>query len=218
MRGRTVSSNVNHDPAAASAAPPPGIKSYARLPREVPRLDINLMLTCRQLHAEVADVLYTRNTFLMEDASHVEEVQLRTLIPRIHPHYVSHIRQVRASLNFPDSNWTPWIRICEMLQRWKNVEVLVLRMRMEFFNKRKDALQRIGNHDTAVKQLAKQVKTICTMNDLKPSKDLRVSLQLEHHATGKQQEILKELQEVANEALRSLRRTRKIRQSEFGRT
>ena len=105
-----------------------------------------------------------------------------------------------------------------MLQRWKNVEVLVLRMRMEFFNKRKDALQRIGNHDTAVKQLAKQVKTICTMNDLKPSKDLRVSLQLEHHATGKQQEILKELQEVANEALRSLRRTRKIRQSEFGRT
>ena len=170
-------------------------------------LDIRLMATCRQLHAEAADVFYTRNTFLVDDASPVRQKSLggTTTVPTIHPQYLDHIRKVETFANCVESNWVHWISICDMLQQWTRVEVLTLRLGPRYFTELYSNFSAVGDDDAATRRLSKQIKTTCLMQDLKPPKQLRVVLELAQVGTLQEQSQLAELQRVADTALDMIR-------------
>lgn len=154
-------------------------------------VDTSIMQTCRQLHAEAAQVLYRRNTFIIED-SELLQVQLpgsSNIIrnaPALHPAYAPLVRFAHGDLRSIDHAYNFASAVVYMLKKWPNVRNLIVAICPSTFKKLGSMLQEMESRSEVSEHMGRtrdEIWTLFSMADSKVPQDLDVLIlaDLESH-------------------------------------
>lgn len=123
------------------------VERFGRKPTVV--LTTTIMATCRQLHVEAVDILYTRNTFVyhMAPAKHVHMFMIRLVVL-----HISGTKHEAAD------------RIVSLLKACPNITKLTLHAAETFWFVMEARLNAAEEHAALLNQVAADFKAMCTIS------------------------------------------------------
>jgi hypothetical protein len=177
--------------------------------------DLSIMLTCKQLHAEAASVLYSQNTFLLSDSISIQHryycfSQTRNLKPSVQGRYAPLIRHVitRPIHGTKQVLYNTAIEISQLLAKWPGVLSATAVLSAGTLRFLWDLLKVFAESGEAVVRLAVEMRTMLFMQGVELAKVFMLVLKVEDE--DKESEgRLREVQLVVNEAVEKAKTMRR---------
>ena len=128
-------------------------------------LDMDIMATCRQLHAEAADVFYTRNIFVhfaRSSSSAQRELESKGSLSEVARQYCPLIRH--AVFQCPKDNLTFGLEVARMLKSWPGLNRVELFVPPVILQHYQEILQKSEHREDTIRQVARNLNTVLALH------------------------------------------------------